>query len=196
AVQVPSEEAEALSAVAGRVDAFGGWRVARGEGQVQPQLVRRGRPICVLESGDDARWDPGQEDRDEVGPLRARCGQRREVREDARIEDGQEGLQLRVLVIFLEPSVLRGTEAVPQVLLANLDHDFVDQRLAGPGHLDPGTRLRDPAVALANERLPPARGGPNPDRRTDVRGVRRIESAPSQFRLRDLQRDRVDIDSL
>src|SRR5207245_2145594 len=186
---------EALRAVPGRIDARVRGRITRSERQVQPQLVRLGRAVRVLESRDDPGRNARQQDRDQVGPRGPGPGQGREVREDAGVQDGQQALQLRVRVVVEELGIpVRGL-AVPEVLLAQLDHDLVDQGLAEAAHLDPRPALYDPRILLPDRPFAPARGGPDADHGAGVRGVRRVESVPGQVRLRDLDRDRVDVEA-
>ena len=95
----------------------------RRDGQVQPQLVREGRP------GEGDLRDPRAEDGDEV----VAAG----LRDAELVQLVQHGGQDRGLVVLLELRVVRRARAVPVVLEPGRDDDFVDQRVAEAGHLRP-----------------------------------------------------------
>src|SRR5205085_2229622 len=72
--------------------------VGRGrDGHVQAYQIRRRFPREILESGNDARGDAGEQNGLQV---RTRFGIGSQVGEDAWIEDGKQGCQLRMCVVL------------------------------------------------------------------------------------------------
>ena len=95
----------------------------RGDGHVQAQHVRGRCPGEVLKAGDDPRWNPGQEDGDEVI---ARPARGRQVGEDAWIQNRQQSGQLGMLHVLQEVAVSARWDRVPLVLLAHRHDDLVE----------------------------------------------------------------------
>ena len=123
--------------------------VARRNRDVQPQHVRLRLPGEVLEAGDDAGGDAGEQDREQVGPVRVQGG---EVREHAGIEHGQQLGQLgpsHVLRVVLVP--VRGRR-VPAVLATHRHDDLVEERVAETRDLHERSDAHI-FVVVAHERL-------------------------------------------
>ena len=139
--------------------------------------------------------DARQQDRLEVGAGRALLVERRQVREDPRVQDGQQVGQARVGDVGRELLVVGRRLGVPEVLLAHRDEDLVDQRVAQPGDL--GVRAAvdvQGAVDVVDPGALAAGGRPDADRRLRVVHAGRLVAALGEVGDRHLDGDRVDVE--
>ena len=172
--------------------------------RVQPQQVglRVAREVEVEAAGLEAR----QQDRVEIAAAR-----RVDVLEHTAcmtlrrhaVERVLEARDLGRRVVVLELGVVRRIGAVPVVLVAERNHDLVDQRVTEPGDLRPRPVPVLGAVLLENRLLLAARARVDPDvlvrslgevrdRNLDLDRVRVVVRRASPRRPRRPQRDQVE----
>ena len=175
--QVPAQQTE---------DARGARRRDR---HVEPKQVGLLRPGEVLEARDESRRDPGEQDGHQVCPVGV---ERRQVREDARIQHRQQRCELGTLDEPDEVRVVGRTRCVPLVLAAHRHDDLVEQRVAQPRDLDERADA-GVVVNLPDENLLPAGRRIHADRCLRIRRVGGSAAVLGEVGDRHLQRDGVHV---
>src|SRR5690349_20230938 len=115
------------------------------------------------------------------------------MREDPRIEYGQQPRDFRMLDLLEELLVIFGVERVPSIFEAQWDDDFVEQGIAEARHLNPGSRFFGLSILPEDPRFLAARGSIDADHGARVARIRRIRAVPCEHRFRHLNRDAVDV---